>query len=143
MVPHGVSPEGGSGRIENACGGITGRSPSFGDHPLSTADEEARPAIPFPWACGAVFKLSWEYLGPLGSIFGCLGVVLGGSWELLGRSWGGLGGSWGDLAVTFRAVQFSIHFFTDFGRPRGAKREAFWEPKWSKIHLESLSTSKT
>ena len=51
---------------------------------------------------------------------------LGGSWELLGRSWGGLGRSWGDLAVTFRAVQFSIDFLSDFGRPRGAKREAFW-----------------
>ena len=58
---------------------------------------------------------------------------LGGSWELLGRSWGGLGRSWGDLAVTFRAVQFSIDFLTDFGRQTGAKREAFWEPKWSKI----------
>ena len=58
---------------------------------------------------------------------------LGGSGELLGRSWGGLGRSWGDLAVTFRAVQFSIDFFTDFGRPRGAEREAFWEPKWTQI----------
>ena len=54
---------------------------------------------------------------------------LGGSWELLGRSWGGLGRSWGDLAVTFRAVQFSIDFLIDFGRPRDAKRGGILEAK--------------
>ena len=72
--------------------------------PLGEADKEARRAMAFPCACGAAFRRSWGYLGPLGSIFGCLGAVLGGSWELLGRSWGGLGRSWGDLAMTFRAV---------------------------------------
>ena len=88
----------GSGRIENACGGITGRSPSSGDHPSSLADEEARLAIPFPCACGAVFKRFWEYLGPLGSIFGCLGAVLGA----LGSSWDALGGVLGDLGAILR-----------------------------------------
>ena len=93
------------------------------------ADAEERLVIPPLWACGAVFDLS-------GGIWGLLWAflrVLGRFWGLLGRSWGGLGRSWGDLAVTFRAFQFSIDFLSDFGRPRGAKREAFWEQKWSKI----------
>ena len=51
----------------------------------------------------------------------------------MGRSWGGLGRSWGDLGAISRAIQFSIDFLSDFGRPRGAKREAFGEPKWPKI----------
>ena len=90
-------------------------------------------------------------MGPLGIIFWCLGAVfgaswehfwvswggLGGSWELLGRSWGGLGRSWGDLAVRFRAVHFPIDFLSDFGRPRGAKREAFGDPKRPQIGLKT------
>ena len=89
-----------------------------------------RLAIPFPCACGAVFRRSWEYVGPLGNIFGCLGAVLGGLGALLGGSWGGLGRSWGDLGATLRAVQFLIVFLIDFGRQKGGQREAFGEPKW-------------
>ena len=69
-------------------------------------------------------------LGGLGELLGGLGVVLGWAWAVLGRSWGGLGRSWGDLGATFGAIQFSIIFLHDFGRQKGAKREAFWEPKW-------------
>ena len=71
--------------------------------PLGEVDEEARLAIPVPGACGAVFKRSWEYVGPLGIIMaflygvftwrfyalgsgGALGGVLGGSWAVLWRS---------------------------------------------------------
>ena len=73
--------------------------------PLGEVDEEARLAIPVPGACGAVFRRSWEYVGPLGIIFlvswgslrGLLGTflgVLGPSWRLLGRLGTLLGGSW-------------------------------------------------
>ena len=76
------------------------------------------------------FWVSW---GSFGRLLGVLGVVLGGLGALLGGPWGSLGRSWGDLGATFKAVQFSIDFLTDFGRPKGAKREAFWEPKGVKI----------
>ena len=65
---------------------------------------------------------SWEVLG---APWGHLGVVLGAlgpSWPILGPSWGDLGLSWGDLEI----------FLIDFGRQKGAQREAFWEPKWDK-----------
>ena len=68
-------------------------------------------------------------LGGLGQLLGGLGVVLGWAWAVLGRSWGGLGRSWGDLGATFGAVQFLIDLLIDFGRQKGAQREAFWEPK--------------
>ena len=70
---------------------------------------------------------SW---GSLGELLGGLGVVLGGLGALLGGSWGGLGRSCGDLGATCRAVQFSNVVLIDFGRQKGAQREAFWEPKW-------------
>ena len=44
--------------------------------PLGEVDEEARLAIPVPGACGAVFRRSWEYVGPLGIIFWCLGEIV-------------------------------------------------------------------
>ena len=72
--------ERGSGRIENACGGITGRSPSFGDHPSGRQTRKhvwrSRSRVP-----AALF------LGVLGSTWGLLGAFLG----VLGRSWGLLG----------------------------------------------------
>ena len=59
--------------------------------------------------------------------------VLGGLGALLGGSWGGLGWSCGDLKTTFGAVNFLIVFLIDFGRQKGAQREAFREPKSTKI----------
>ena len=86
---------------------------------------------------GSFFGVLGLSSGPLGNIFGCLGAVLGA----LGSSWDALGGvlgrSWGDLAVRFRAVHFPIYFLSDFGRPRGAKREAFGDPKRPKIGLKT------
>ena len=70
-------------------------------------------------------------MGVLGSSWG----VLGWSWGGLGRSWGALGGvlerSCGALKATLGAVKFLIVFWIDFGRQKGAQREAFWEPKRS------------
>ena len=88
--------------------------------------------------------------GPLGSIFGRLGGFLGA----LGMSWGALGETLGDLgALVERLVnQVDVRFalssmldakwapkgtllgsqiraLIDFGREKGAKREAFGEPK--------------
>ena len=60
---------------------------------------------------------------------GGLGAVLGGLGALLGASWGGLRRSWDDLGATFRADQFPIDFWIDFGRQKGCPREAFWDPK--------------
>ena len=82
---------------------------------------------------GGVQEASWE--------------VLGLSGEVRGASWEGLGRSWGDLGATFRAAQFRIDFLIDFGRQKGAQREAFWEPKWyqnrTKIEVESEDEKKT
>ena len=64
--------------------------------------------------------------------WGHLGVVLGAlgpSWPILGPSWGHLGLSWGDLERV-RGPPGAI--LNDFGRQKGAQREAFWEPKWDK-----------
>ena len=73
-------------------------------------------------------------------IWGCPGGVREASWGVLGlsggvrgASWEGLGRSWGDLGATFKAVRFRIDFLIDFERQKGAKREAFWEPKWNQI----------
>ena len=68
-----------------------------------------------------LFLTSWEVLG-------ALRALLGGSWGGLGRSW--VGRSWGDFGATCGAVQFSIDLLIDFGRQKGAQREAFGEPKW-------------
>ena len=64
--------------------------------------------------------------------WGSLGALLEGPGALLGGSWGGLGRSCGDLKATLGAFKFLIVFFNDVGRYKGAQREAFWEPKWSK-----------
>ena len=65
---------------------------------------------------------------PLGGVLGLSGGVRGASWE-------GLGCSWGDLGATFKAVRFRIDFLIDFECQKGAKREAFGEPKWSQNRL--------
>ena len=59
-------------------------------------------------------------------------VVLGFS-----ASWGGLGRSCGDLKATLGADKFLIVFLIDFGRQKGAQREAFWEPKWRQNRSQS------
>ena len=64
--------------------------------------------------------VSWE---PLGSLLEPLRAILG----RLGAQLCGLG-------ATFGAPYFLIIFWSDFVGKKGAQREAFWEPKWSK-HL--------
>ena len=95
--------------IENACGGITGRSPSFGDHPSGRQTRKhvwrsgsQVPAALFlgvlgnTWGLlGSFFGLLGPSLGPLGNIFGRLGAFLGA----LGTSWDALGGVLGDLGA--------------------------------------------
>ena len=83
-------------------------------------------------------------------IWGRPGGVREASWEILGlsggvrgASWEGLGRSWGDLGATFTTVQFRIVFLIDFERQKGAKREAFWEPKWSQNRSQNDSKSKS
>ena len=75
----------------------------------------------------------WErFLDLLGALGGFLAVCWGGLGAALGargRSWGSLGHVLGGLGATFRAVHFSIEFWTDSGRQKGGKREAFWDPK--------------
>ena len=61
-------------------------------------------------------------------VLGGLGATLGGSWAVLGRSWG-------DIFSSPTSERFSIIFLIDFGRQKGAKREAFWEPRWVKNRL--------
>ena len=79
---------------------------------------------------GSVLGSLEAILGALEGILGGLGGLLGSSWVVLGWSCGGLGRSCGDLKATLRAVQFLIVFLIDFGRQKGAQREAFGEPKW-------------
>ena len=69
--------------------------------------------------------------------------VLGLSGGVRGASWEGLGRSWGDLGATFKAVRFRIDFLIDFERQKGAKREAFGEPKWSQNRSQNDSKSKS
>ena len=83
-------------------------------------------------------------------IWGCPGGVREASWRVLGlsggvrgASWEGLGRSWGDLGATFKAVRFRIDFLIDFERQKGAKREAFGEPKWRQNRLQNDAKSKS
>ena len=78
-------------------------------------------AIAFPEVLGR----SWVALG---GVWCALGVVLGGLGALLVGSC--LGRSCGDLKATLGAVNFLIILFIDFGRQKGAQRQAFWEAKW-------------
>ena len=92
----------GSGRIEYACGGITGRSPSFGDH-LSGRQTRKHvrrsrsrvPAALFLDVLGSPWGLLGSFFECLGGIWGGLGGLLGSSWVVLGWSWGVWGRSWG------------------------------------------------
>ena len=75
--------------------------------PLGDADKEARPAMLFPGACGAVFRRSWESVRPPGIIFWCLGAVFGASWEHGATSRGGRQGSTsGDAGARRPAARF-------------------------------------
>ena len=83
-------------------------------------------------------------------IWGCPGGVREASWRVLGlsggvrgASWEGLGRSWGDLGATFKAVRFRIDFLIDFERQKGAKREAFGEPKWRQNRFQNDAKSKS
>ena len=75
------------------------------------------------------------------------GSRLRGSWGspggVRGASWEGLGRSWGVLGATFKAVRFRIDFLIDFERQKGAKREAFGEPKWSQNRSQNESKLKS
>ena len=83
-------------------------------------------------------------------IWGRPGGVREASWEVLGvsggfrgASWEGLGRSWGVLGATFKAVRFRIDFLIDFERQKGAKREAFGEPKRNENRSQNDAKSKS
>ena len=83
-------------------------------------------------------------------IWGRPGGVREASWEILGlsggvrgASWEGLGRSWGDLGATFKTGRFRINFLIEFERQKGAKREAFGEPKWKQSRSQSDTKSKS
>ena len=71
------------------------------------------------------------------------GGLLGGPGGFRGASWERLGRSWGDLGATFKAVRFRIVFLIDFECQKGAKREAFGEPKWRQNRFQNDSKSKS
>ena len=80
-----------------------------------------------------------------GGIRGGPGAVLGGPGAVrqgLGASWEGLGRSWSDLGATFKAVRFRINFLIELERQKGAKSEAFGEPKWRLNRSQNDSKSK-
>ena len=88
---------------------------------------------------GASFESCWSWKslgrvllplrGSLGALLGPLGSLL----EPLGAILGRLGAKFGGLGATFGALPFIILFLIDFGNKKGAQREAFGEPKRSKI----------
>ena len=94
-----------------------------------------------------LFDLLGEPRGCPGGILGCPGASQGSSWGVLGRSWAVLGRSWGDIFTRPTSERFLITFLIDFGRQKGAKREAFWEPRWvkkrSKNGVENEDEKKT
>ena len=51
--------------------------------------------------------------------------------------------SWGFLGATFKPVRFRIDFLIDFERQKGAKKEAFGEPKWSQNQSKTRSKFKS
>ena len=83
------------------------------------------------------------FLGHPGRVQEASYVVLGLSGGVRGASWEGLGRSWGVLGATFKAVRFRIDFLIDFERQKGAKREAFGEPKWSQNRSKNDSKLKS
>ena len=123
--------------IENACGGITGRSPSFGDH-LSGRQTRKHvrrsrsrvPAALFLGVLGSTWGLLGSFLGvlgqssgPLGSIFRRLGAFLGA----LGTSWDALGGILGDLGALVERLVNQVDVRSVLRSILDAKRA----PKWS------------
>ena len=72
-----------------------------------------------------VFEASWGAFWALGSSLGSLLEPLG---AILGRLGAKLGGLW----ATFGSLRFLLIFWNDFGSKKGAQREAFCGPKWSK-----------
>ena len=83
------------------------------------------------------------FLGHPGGVQEASWGVLGLSGGVRGASWEGLGRSWGDLGATFKAVRFRIDFLIDFERQKGAKREAFLEPKWNQNRIQNETKFKT
>ena len=71
-----------------------------------------------------VFEASW---GAFWASRGSLGSLLEPLGEILDR----LGAKLGRLGATFGALRFLIVFWSDFGRKKGAQREAFGDPKRS------------
>ena len=95
--------------------------------------------------CSALVSLLGVKRGPLGCFLGSLGGTWGRSWVALGSSWGALGSPWVALGVLLgplgsllgrswlllcRSWLLSGRSWADLGLVKGAKREAFWEPKW-------------
>ena len=52
--------------------------------------------------------------------------------EPLGAILGRLGAKFGGLGATLEALGFLMILWSEFGSKKGAQREAFWDPKWSK-----------
>ena len=118
MSQHGPHREG-SGRIENACGGITGRSPSLGDHLSGRQTRKhvrrSRSRVPAALLLG-VLASTWGLLGSFLVSWGSLQGLFGHfwSWGLLGALGTLLGRSCGDIKATVGAVKFLIVFWIDF-----------------------------
>ena len=83
------------------------------------------------------------FLGHPGGVQEASWGVLGLSGGVRGASWEGLGRSWGDLEATFKAVRFWIDFLINVERQKGAKREAFGDPKWSQNQSKNDSKLKS
>ena len=88
-----------------------------------------------PFGCsGLPFLYSWL---PVGAFW----APLGASWAPLGASWAPLGASWGDLKIQVRN-------WSDFGSPKGAKREPKGSQNGTKMEPKTdqnrrqISTSK-
>ena len=77
------------------------------------------------WGSLGVLKRSLALLRAFWGSWGSLRNLLGGLEVVLGGSWGGLEWSCGDLKATPEALNFFIVFLIDFGRQKGAHREAF------------------
>ena len=101
---------------------------------LGEADEEARLATEGPMCLRRLLGAFFDVLGPSWGLLERLGTLLGGSWAIWERLWS-------DLSTKSMLDPFSDRFWTrkgrqngaliELGREKGAKREAFGEPKWS------------
>ena len=68
------------------------------------------------------------FLKPLRVLFELLGRLLEPPGAILGR----LGAKLCGLGATLGALDFLMISLSEFGSKKGAQREAFWEPKWTK-----------